>query len=92
MVAKTLKALDCEIPIKIFPLKIGPRFIDKFKYLYSLVILFFNLLREGKCRIAIPSFSSFWNFFPFLNILTLEKKHKSISRNKAINFLFQKCF
>ena len=39
MAAKTLKALDCEIPIKIFPLKIGPRVIDKFKYLYSLIIL-----------------------------------------------------
>ena len=92
IVANTLIALECKIPIKIFPLTIGPRFIDKFKYLYSLIVLFFNLIREGKCRIAIPSFSTFWKFFPFLNISILEKKHKRISRNKAINFLFQKCF
>ena len=45
MVANTSIALDCEIPIKIFPLTIGPRFIDKLKYLYSLIVLFFNLVR-----------------------------------------------
>ena len=63
---KTLIALNCNIPLKRFKLRLSPKPLKKVLYLFHLIRLYISLLLEKKSNIIVPSFSKFWLYLPTL--------------------------